>query len=66
MACDICRGSGVYEASGHEDGYFVVETYRCPCRGNSRLLQRTSFRQASGMNVLAVFAVLTLIAVQLL
>lgn len=66
MACHICGGSGVYEASGHERGYFVVETYRCPCRGDSRLLERTSFQQASGMNVLAVFLLLTVIAVQFL
>ncbi|MGF1611283.1 MAG: hypothetical protein ACFCUQ_17910 [Kiloniellales bacterium] len=66
MACHICGGSGVYEASGHESGYFVVETYRCPCRGGSRLLERTSFQQASGISVLAGFALLALIAVQLL
>lgn len=66
MACRICGDSGVYEASAHKNGYFVVESYLCPCRGESRLLQRTSFVQADGKSVLAFFAILTLIAVRLL
>ena len=41
--CSICGNSGRYELARHERGYFIVESFTCPCRGEDRLIERSYF-----------------------
>ena len=64
--CSICGNSGRYEIGRHERGYFIVESFTCPCRGEDRLIERNYFAQSGGIDLLTTFAALTLFSILML
>ncbi len=63
VRCDICDDTGRYQISHHERGYFVVETYACPCQSEHHLIERKQTPVKSARDVIFVFVVLTLVAI---